>query len=56
MGRQKACRCLKGWGWGVFTWAKYAREIRIKPDKELWSIDVSALFTSVPVDKALEVI
>ena len=32
------------------------REIRIELDEELRSYDVSALFTSVPVDKALEVI
>ena len=32
------------------------RGIRIEPDEELWSYDVSALFTSVPVDKALNVI
>ena len=32
------------------------REIRIEPDEELRSYDVSALFTSVPVDKALKVI
>ena len=32
------------------------KAIKIEPDKELWSYDVPALFTSVPVDKALEVI
>ena len=32
------------------------REIRIELDEELRSYDVSALFTSVPVDKALDVI
>ena len=32
------------------------REIRIEPDEELCSNDMSALFTSVPVGKALEVI
>ena len=32
------------------------REIRIEPDEELWSYDVSSLFTSVPVNKVLEVI
>ena len=32
------------------------REIRIEPDKELQSYDVSALFTSVPVGKPLKVI
>ena len=32
------------------------REIRIEPNKELQSYIVSALCTSVPVDKALEVI
>ena len=30
------------------------REIRVEPDKELQSYDVSALFTSVPLDKALD--
>ena len=35
---------------------KDVREIRIVPDEELRSYDVSALFTSVPVDKAFEVI
>ena len=32
------------------------REIRIGPDRELSSYNVSDLFMSVPVDKALEVI
>jgi hypothetical protein len=32
------------------------REIKLEPGEELRSYDVSALFTSVPVDKALEVI
>ena len=32
------------------------REIRIEPDEGPHSYDVSALFTSVPVDKALDVI
>ena len=31
-------------------------EIRIEPDEELRSYDMSALFTSVPVDKALNII
>ena len=35
---------------------KGVREIRIEPDKELCSYDMPALFTSVPVDKALNVI
>ena len=35
---------------------KDIREIRIQPDEELHSHDVSAFFTSVPVDKALDVI
>ena len=36
------------------NFARDVREIRIEPDKELQSYDVSALFTSVPVDMALE--
>ena len=36
--------------------ARDVREIRIEPDEELQSYDVSALFTSVPVDKAVELI
>ena len=35
---------------------KKVHEIKLDPDKELQSYDVSALFMSVPVDKALEVI
>ena len=35
---------------------RYVREIRIEPDEELRSYDMSALFASIPVDKALEVI
>ena len=31
-------------------------EIKLDPDEELQSYDVSTLFTSVPIDKALEVI
>ena len=31
-------------------------EVKLDPDEELQSYDVSALFTSVPIDKALEVI
>ena len=36
--------------------ARDVREIRIKPDEEFWSNDMSALFTSVPIDKAFKVI
>ena len=36
--------------------AKEVQEIRLNPDKELHSYDVLALFTSVPIDKALLVI
>ena len=36
--------------------AEYAKKLRVGPDEELRSYDVSALFTSVPVDKALTVI
>ena len=32
------------------------KKIRIMPDEECWSYDMSALFASVAVDKALEVI
>ena len=32
------------------------RAIELHPDEELQSYDVSALFTSVPIDKGLEVI
>jgi hypothetical protein len=35
---------------------KEAWEMKIGPDEELRLYDVSALFTSVPVDKALEVV
>ena len=35
---------------------KEVREIRLDPEKELRSYDVSALFTSVSIDKALLVI
>ena len=35
---------------------KDVKEIRIEPDEEICSNDVSALLTSVPVDKVLEVI
>ena len=36
--------------------AKEAHEIKLDPDGELQSYNVSTLFTSVPIDKALEVI
>ena len=36
--------------------AREVKELKIEPDEELRSYDVSALFTSVPVDKALAVI
>ena len=36
--------------------AKVIRECTIEPDEELRSFDVTALFTSVPVDKALTVV
>ena len=36
--------------------AEYVKLLKVGPDEELRSYDVSALFTSVPVDKALEII
>ena len=36
--------------------ADYVRTLRVGPDEELRSYDVSALFTSVPVGKAMDVI
>ena len=36
--------------------AEYVKNLRVGPDEELRSYDVSALFTSVPVDKALTII
>ena len=35
--------------------AEYAKNLKVGPDEEL-SYDVSALFTSVPVDKAMDTI
>ena len=40
----------------VNEFAKEVREIRLDPDEELHSYDVSTLFTSVPINKALLVI
>ena len=34
--------------------AEYVQSLKVGPQEELRSYDVSALFTSVPVDKALE--
>lgn len=39
-----------------FKDVKDGRETRIEPDDELYSYDVSALFMSVPLEKALRVI
>ena len=36
--------------------AEYVQSLKVGPEEELRSYDVSALFTSVPVDKALEII
>ena len=36
--------------------AEYVKKLKVEPDEELRSYDVSALFTSVPVDKAMDVI
>ena len=36
--------------------AEYMQSLKVGPEEELRSYDVSALFTSVPVDKALEII
>ena len=36
--------------------AEYVKSLKVGPEEELRSHDVSALFTSVPVDKALEII
>ena len=36
--------------------AEYVKKLKVEPDEELRSCDVSALFTSVPVDKAMDVI
>ena len=36
--------------------AEYVKSLKVGPEEELRSYDVSALFTSVPVDKALEII
>ena len=36
--------------------AEYVKNLKVGPDEELRSYDVSALFTSVPVDKAMDII
>ena len=36
--------------------AEYAKNLKVGPDEELRSYDVSALFTSVPVDKVMNII
>ena len=36
--------------------AEYVKKLKVDPDEELRSYDVSTLFTSVPVDKAMDVI
>ena len=36
--------------------AEYVKSLKVGPDEELRSYDVSALFTSVPVDKAMDII
>ena len=36
--------------------AEYVKNLKVGPNEELRSYDVSALFTSVPVDKAMDII
>ena len=36
--------------------AEYVKNLKVGPDKELRSYDMLALFTSVPVDKAMDII